>query len=83
MAEVDLNERVQSWDGKRWLQCPKCETNLFGYQADSSEFIVTRTVVSKDILKLIHRKCTSANLGKIYFAVWDVGHSITIPQEGS
>ena len=47
MAGMDLNERVTSWDGKRWLQCLKCETSLVGYQADSSEFIVTRMLVSK------------------------------------
>ena len=81
MAEVGLNERVQSWDGKRWLQCPKCETNLFGYQADSSEFIVTRTAVSTDILKLVHRKCTSANPGKVFFCVGCGARSVKSPSQ--
>ena len=39
MAEVDLNERMQSWSGKKRLKCLNCEMSLFGYHADSSEFI--------------------------------------------
>ena len=69
MTEVDLNERVQSLNGKRRLQCLEYDMSLFGYQAYSSEFIVTRTAVSKGILKLIHSKCTSANSGKLFFCV--------------
>ena len=69
MAEVDLNGRVQSWDRKRKLQCPKCETSLFGYQPDSSEFIVTRTVISEGILKLLYIKCILANPGALLFCV--------------
>jgi hypothetical protein len=64
-------ERVQSWNGKRRLQCPICEMSLCG--------IVTRTVVSKGILKLIHSKCISANPGALVFCVGCGGKHVCSP----
>jgi hypothetical protein len=78
MTDMDL-ERVQSWNGKRRLQCPICEMSLFGYQAGSSDLIVTRTVVSKGTLKLIHSKCTSAIPGKLFFCVGCGARSVDSP----
>ena len=52
MSDMDL-KRMQIWNRKKKLQHLKCEMSLFLYQADSSDFIVTRTAVPEGIHKLV------------------------------
>jgi len=72
-------ERVQSWNRKLKLQCLKCEMSLFGYQAGISDFTVTRTKVSKGIVKLFHSKCPSPNPGRLLFCIGCGAMSVDFP----